>query len=140
MCRQLASLSTKSITPRRLISERLIPGTRSVGRVGRRSTTCFGGLVFIMLQGLATGRRIRGRTIYYRGYVIQEAGGTIYCSISGPWPERQELALSETSQDAMRWIDQQVAPSNATEPLDWPTQSQQAPWQFFGTAYTPVFG
>ncbi len=93
-----------------------------------------------MLQGLATGRRIRGRTIYYRGYVIQEAGGAIYCAISGPWPERQELALSETSQDAMRWIDQQVVLSKAAEPMNAPTQAQQASWQFFGAAYTPVFG
>ncbi len=88
-----------------------------------------------MLQGST-----RGRTIYYRGYVIQEAGRTIYCSISGLRPSRQELAISETSQEAMRWIDQRVALSNAAVPMDAPSYAQQASWQFFGASYTPVFG
>ena len=88
-----------------------------------------------MLQGSTS-----GRTIYYRGYVIQETGQTIYCSISGLRPGRQELAISETSQEAMRWIDQRVALSKATEPMDAASYAQQTSWQFFGTPYTPVFG
>ncbi len=88
-----------------------------------------------MLQGST-----RGRTIYYRGYVIQEAGQTTYCSISGLRPGRQELAISETSQEAMRWIDQRVTLSNATVPMDAPSYAHQTSWQFFGASYTPVFG
>ncbi len=88
-----------------------------------------------MLQGST-----RGRTIYYRGYVIEEAGRTIYYSISGLRPGRQELAISETSQEAMRWIDQRVALSQATEPIAAATHAQQTSWQFFGASYTPVFG
>ena len=82
----------------------------------------------------------RGRTIYYRGYVIQETGPTIYCSISGPRPGRRELAISETSQEAMGWIDQRVAQCKATEPIDVVTHPQLTSWQFFGAPYTPVFG
>ena len=92
-----------------------------------------------MLQGSIKGST-RGRTIYYRGYVIQEAGGTIYCSISGPRPGRRELAISETSQEAMRWIDQRVALMKAPETTDTASHADQAPWQYFGASYTPIFG
>ena len=88
-----------------------------------------------MLQGST-----RGRTIYYRGYVIQEAGRSIYCSITGPRPGRQELAISETSQEAMRWIDQRVAVSKAAESMAAASYPQQTSWQFFGEFYAPVFG
>ncbi len=88
-----------------------------------------------MLQGST-----KGRTIYYRGYVIQETGQAIYCSISGLRPGRQGLAISETSQEAMRWIDQRVTVSKATDPMAVATHGQQASWQFFGAPYTPVFG
>ncbi len=83
---------------------------------------------------------IRGRRIYYRGYVIQEAGPSIYCSIAGPRPARRELAISETSQEAMRWIDQRIALSKATEQIAGISYAQQTSWQSFGASYTPVFG
>ena len=121
----------------------VVPGTDRTGGVGGR-TTCLGGLLFIMLQGLIPASTIRGRTIYYRGYVIQEAGRSIYCSIAGPRPGRRELAISENSQAAMRWIDQRVAVAKAkepaVEPMDTPSYAPQPPWQFFGEFYAPVFG
>ena len=88
-----------------------------------------------MLKGLT-----RGRTIYYRGYVIEEAGRSIYCSISGPRPGRQELAISGTSHEAMRWIDQRVALAEVSEAIDTSVRAQQTLRQFFEASYTPIFG
>ena len=57
-----------------------------------------------MLQTLTEGKRI-----YYRGYRIQHNGNALFWSIFGPHPNREEeLAISRTSLDAMRWVDQQT--------------------------------
>ncbi|MEE2880456.1 MAG: hypothetical protein VX643_00470 [Chloroflexota bacterium] len=49
------------------------------------------------------------KVIYYRGYRVQRSSNSLFWSIFGPRPNREdELALSRTSLDAMRWVDQQI--------------------------------
>ena len=61
----------------------------------------------------------RGMNIYYRGYVVHEDIRHIHYTIYGELPQRREMARAGDSQEAMRWIDSQIADREAADPMAW---------------------
>ena len=80
-----------------------------------------------MLKTLLPETLARGMNIYYRGYVIHEDIRSVYYTIYGMRPDRQELANSGTSRQAMEWIDRRIAEQGAPSLLVWPSLFTKTP-------------
>ncbi|MDA0735406.1 MAG: hypothetical protein O2909_07990 [Chloroflexi bacterium] len=61
----------------------------------------------------------RGMNIYYRGYVIHEDIRSLYYTIYGMRPERQEMASTGTSRQAMEWVDRLIAEQGPPSLMVW---------------------
>ncbi len=79
-----------------------------------------------------------GRTIFYRGYQIQEESPSVYFSISGPRPQRAELAIAGSSGEAMKWIDQRLALAAEVNAVAQATQGSL--WGDLNGLCLPAFG
>ncbi len=64
--------------------------------------------------------QLRGRNIFYRGYVIHEGVRSVFYTIYGPRPQRCELAQAGTFRQSMEWVDDHIAQNPPQSLLVWP--------------------
>lgn len=81
-----------------------------------------------MLETLLPETLLHGKNIYYRGYVIHEHIRSIYYTIYGTRPDRQELDGAGTSRQAMEQIDRRIAEQGTPSLLIWPTLFTKTPF------------
>jgi len=80
-----------------------------------------------MLETLLPETLSHGMNIYYRGYVIHEDIRSVYYTIYGMRPNRQELDSAGTSRRAMEWIDRRIAEQGTPSLLVWPSLFTKTP-------------
>jgi hypothetical protein len=80
-----------------------------------------------MLETLLPETLSHGMNIYYRGYVIHEDIRSVYYTIYGMRPNRQELDSAGTSRRAMEWIDRRIAEQGTPSLLVWPSLFTRTP-------------
>ena len=81
-----------------------------------------------MVEPLLPETLLRGMNIYYRGYVIHEDIKSVYYTIYGMRPDRQELDSAGTSRQAMEWIDRQIAEQGTPSLMVWPSLFTKTPF------------
>ena len=69
----------------------------------------------------------RGMNIYYRGYVIHEDIRSLYYTIYGMRPDRQEIASTGTSRQAMEWVDRRITEQGPPSLMVWPSLFTRTP-------------
>lgn len=69
----------------------------------------------------------QGMNLYYRGYVIHEDIKSLYYTIYGIRPDRQEVATAGTSRQAMEWVDRCVAEQEPSSLMVWPSLFTRTP-------------
>ena len=80
-----------------------------------------------MLETLLPETLSRGMNIYYRGYVIHEDIKSVYYTIYGMRPDRQEIDRAGTSRQAMERIDRLIAKQGTPSLVVWPNLFTKTP-------------